>query len=128
MKETVLLINFTDKKQLNGIKSILMLEKILIREVKKEEYAQQIGALAGIKELYREDAVYEGEDLEKEMMIFAGLSDAKLDKVLELMRRKKVKKVDYKAIMTPTNLTWKVADLYGELAKEHEAMAAQMQK
>lgn len=124
MRETVLLINFNNHKQLSGIKSILMLEKILIREVSKEEYGQTIGALAGIKELYNKEAVYEGEDLKKEMMVFAGLSDTKLDKVLQLMRQRKVGKVDYKAVLTPMNITWTVNELYTELAKEHAVMRA----
>ncbi len=124
MRETVLLINFNNQKQLSGIKRILMLEKILIREVSKEEYGQTIGALAGIKELYNKDAVYEGEELEKEMMIFAGLSDAGLDRVLQLMRQHKVGKVDYKAVLTPMNVTWTVNQLYTELAKEHAVMSA----
>lgn len=124
MRETVLLINFNNHKQLSGIKSILMLEKILIREVSKEEYGQTIGALAGIKELYNKEAVYEGEDLKKEMMVFAGLSDTKLDKVLQLMRQRKVGKVDYKAVLTPMNITWTVDELYTELAKEHAVMSA----
>lgn len=124
MRETVLLINFNNHKQLSGIKSILMLEKILIREVSKEEYGQAIGALAGIKELYNKEAVYEGEDLKKEMMVFAGLSDTKLDKVLQLMRQRKVGKVDYKAVLTPMNITWTVDELYTELAKEHAVMSA----
>ena len=54
-------------------------------------------------------------------MIFCGLPEHKLDAMLAKMRQAKVKKVDYKAILTPTNLTWLIPDLYTELAKEHEA-------
>ena len=121
MRETILLINFKDKKQASEIKRLAMMNKILCKEVKYEEYCQPIGALAGIKEIYKEGEVYTGEPIEKEMMIFCGLPEHKLDTMLAKMRQAKVKKVDYKAILTPTNLTWLIPDLYTELAKEHEA-------
>ena len=121
MRETILLINFKDKKQASDIKRIAMMNKILCKEVKYEEYCQPIGALAGIKEIYKEGEVYTGEPIEKEMMIFCGLPEHKLDAMLIKMRQNKVKRVDYKAVLTPTNIGWYIPDLYKELTKEHEA-------
>lgn len=120
MREMVLLINFQDQKKLRDIKSILMTKKILGRQVALKDYAQPVGALAGMKELVREDAVYQGEELEKEMMIFAGLPESKLDYVLQTMRKKGIPRVDYKAVLTPVNITWTIPELYLELAREHE--------
>ena len=121
MRETILLINFTDKKQASDIKRIAMMNKIFCKDVSYEEYCQPIGALAGIKEIYKEGEVYTGDPIEKEMMIFCGLPEHKLDAMLMKMRQNKVKRVNYKAVLTPTNIGWYIPDLYKELAKEHEA-------
>lgn len=122
MREAVLLINFKDRKKLLEIQKILMSARILMKQVKKEEYAQPVGALVGVKELYKEGVVYEGEELGKDMMVFANVSGQKLDYVLNMLRRKPLTRVDYKAILTPTNMGWTIPELYEELSKEHEAM------
>ena len=122
MRETVLLINFEDQKQLGELKMILFTLKIRMKKVEKEDYLQQIGYLAGIKEMEGIEAVYEGEELEKEMMVFAGISNQRLDQILLMMRKNGVKRVDYKAILTETNKTWTVPRLYEEISKEHEQM------
>ena len=54
MRETVLLINFEDQKQLRELKMILFTLKIRMKKVEKEDYLQQIGYLAGIK---RDDGI-----------------------------------------------------------------------
>lgn len=122
MRETVLLINFQDEKQLRDLKMILFTLKIRMKKVEKKEYLQRIGCLAGLKEMEATAEHYEGEELEKEMMVFAGISNQKLDQILLAMRKNGVKRVDYKAVLTETNKTWTVLKLYEEIAKEHEQM------
>lgn len=125
MRETVLLINFQDEKQLRDLKMILFTLKIRMKKVEKKEYLQQIGCLAGLKEMEATAEHYEGEELEKEMMVFAGIPNQKLDQILSMMRKNGVKRVDYKAVLTETNKTWTVLKLYEEIAKEHEQMHRQ---
>ena len=43
-----------------------------MRLIKKEEYFQTVGVLAGMKEASETDRIYEGEELADEMMVFAG--------------------------------------------------------
>ncbi|MDO4452055.1 MAG: DUF3783 domain-containing protein [Lachnospiraceae bacterium] len=122
MRETVLLINFQDAKQLREIKMILLSMKIKMKTVEKKDYLQKIGYLAGLKDMEAVQEVYDGEELEKEMMIFANLREAQLEQILYRIRKNGVKKVDYKAILTDTNKDWNVPQLYEELAGEHEKM------
>lgn len=122
MRETVLLINFQDAKQLREIKMILLSMKIKMKTVEKKDYLQKIGYLAELKEMEAVQEVYDGEELEKEMMIFANLREAQLEQILYRIRKNGVKKVDYKAILTDTNKDWTVPQLYEELAGEHEKM------
>ena len=122
MRETVLLINFQDAKQLREIKMILLSMKIKMKTVEKKDYLQKIGYLAGLKDMEAVQEVYDGEELEKEVMIFANLREAQLDQILYRIRKNGVKKVDYKAILTDKNKDWNVPQLYEELAGEHEKM------
>lgn len=121
MKETVLFVNFQDEERLRKIKFAAMPLKLRFVQVKEEDYLQSIGYLAGLKELEENPKKYEGEPLEQEMMVFAGLSSQKLDEVLKVLRKVGVR-VDYKAILTETNCTWTVPELYKELVSEHESM------
>ena len=122
MRETVLLINFQDAKQLREIKMILLSMKIKMKTVEKKDYLQKIGYLAGLKDMEAVQEVYDGEELEKEVMIFANLREAQLGQILYRIRKNGVKKVDYKAILTDTNKDWNVPQLYEELAGKHEKM------
>ena len=88
MRETVLLINFQDEKQLRDLKMILFTLKIRMKKVEKKEYLQQIGFLAGMKNMEAAPECYEGEELEKEMMVFAGISNQRLDQILSMMRKR----------------------------------------
>ena len=122
MKQTVLLINFKDKDKALAIRSICMAKKIKVKVISKEDYAQPMGYLAGIKELYNENAVYEGEELDSEMMVFAGLKSGTLDYILNTMKARRIAPVSCKAMLTDTNKDWTVPALFAELKAEHEYM------
>ena len=63
MRETVLLINFQDEKQLRDLKMILFTLKIRMKKVEKKEYLQQIGFLAGMKNMEAAPECYEGDGI-----------------------------------------------------------------
>ena len=74
MKETILLYHIADRDRLHAIQRALLPLGMRIRMVQKEEYLQPVGFLAGVKEIQPGKEQYEGEELEKEMMVMAGLS------------------------------------------------------
>ncbi len=122
MRETILLFNIQDKKRARDLQMIGMSLRIRVRMIKKEEYLQPIGVLAGMQEPGKVDAIYEGEELADEMMVFAGITGSHLDQILFMMRKKGMKRIDYKAVLTETNRQWTVPELFAELEKEHAAM------
>lgn len=122
MRETVLLFNIKDKKRAQELQMICMSLRIRVRLIKKEEYFQTVGVLAGMKEVSETDRIYEGEELADEMMVFAGVTGSHLDQILFMMRKKGMKRIDYKAVLTDTNSQWTVLELFKELEKEHAAM------
>ena len=69
------------------------------------------------------EGIYDGEELEQEMMVMAGLSSGRIDAVISALRRTGVGRINYKAVLTPTNSQWDSLTLYRELAREHAAMS-----
>ena len=130
MRETILLINFQDKDRLRDIQMMAMAVKVRVKVVKNEEYLKPVGVLAGVKGISTEEKENKEElaELEKEMMIFAGLTETHLNQMLFLMRKSKMTPVDYKAILTETNRSWTVPELYKELEREHEAVTARQKE
>lgn len=122
MRETVLLFNIRDKKRIRDLQMICMSLRIRVRLVKKDEYFQPVGVLADMKEMGESEQIYDGEELAEEMMVFAGITGSHLDQILFMMRKKGMKRIDYKAVLTDTNCQWTVPELYKELEKEHAAM------
>lgn len=122
MKESILLMNFKDKKQLKGIQMTAFLMKLKIRMIEEKDFLQPVGYLAGVEGIAPSDQVFSGTAPEHEMMVFAGVSDARLQRMLAEMRKNGIRRVDHKAVLTPSNVRWNVLELYEELDKEHEAM------
>ena len=122
MREVVLLVNFQDKKQLREIQMMLLTVKLRMRLVSREQYLQTLGYLAGVKGMEAGQETYEDEELGREMMVFAGVTEEHLNQMLFLMKKGGVKPVDYKAVLTDTNKDWNILQLYKEISQEHEAM------
>lgn len=81
-----------------------------------------MGYLAGVKEIASCGEIYDGEDFEKEMMVMAGLTSGQVDRVILALRKAGAGRIDYKAVLTPTNQNWNALKLYEELAGEHARM------
>ncbi|MDE7287491.1 MAG: DUF3783 domain-containing protein, partial [Lachnospiraceae bacterium] len=63
------------------------------------------------------------QELDGQMIVFAGLSEERLESVLALLRANSAcGKIPYKAILTQTNQEWNAYALLDELKKEHVAM------
>lgn len=122
MKESVLLMNFKDKKQLKGIQMTAFLLKLKVRVVDEKDFFQPLGYLAGVEGINPVEEVFHGTPPDHEIMVFAGVPDSKLQRMLAEMRKNRIKKVDHKAVLTPTNVYWNTIELFEELDKEHRAL------
>lgn len=139
MRPTILLYNIMDKTRLLKIYQALLPLGFRIRLVDQSEFALPIGQLAGMDsgnaqentaELPAEIAESasvsctqeERETFSAEMAVMAGFTSAQVDAFILALRKKGVGRIDYKAVLTPTNRTWDSVKLYQELKKEHERM------
>ena len=119
--ETVLLYNMDNEKS-RKLKMLMIRMGTRIRMVDKEDYGSPVGILAGLKEITLEDPNAEVMDFNDEMMILRGFTNARLDLFLQAMRKEGIGRINYKAILTPTNARWNSWQLYQEIKKEHEEM------
>ena len=67
MRETVLLFNIKDKKRAQELQMICMSLRIRVRLIKKEEYFQTVGVLAGMKEASETNSQWTVPELFKEL-------------------------------------------------------------
>ena len=120
MKPTILLINFQDQQKLRKLKMALLPFKLRIKTIEPQDYSQPIGYLAGVKEISQvqiPSALIPQEQMEKEMLILAGITGNLFDQVLYTLRKAGTP-VDYKAVLTEHNQNWNCMQLYKELEKE----------
>lgn len=127
VRGSVLLYNFTDKERADKVKFIFVLMGIKIRSVRKEDYLQPVGALSGVADISRTDAVYDGEGFDGEMLVICGLTDPQMDQMLAYFRREGIR-IPLKAALTPANMHWNSLELHDELVREHEAVRRQMEE
>lgn len=125
MKETILLFNPPDKKELLKLEMALFPLHIRLKHVQLSEYNQPLGVLAGLKDIESSPDIYEGTELPDTLFVFCFLNDSRLDQVLAAIRKSGTGPFPYKAILTPTNSKWTAPDCFQEIKKEHEAMHSQ---
>lgn len=147
MKECILIFEVNDSIMKQRLRQALMPLKMRIKYVSSSEYEKTIGEIAGLpadpttaRVADKAPAPADGMSASNKeqastdqnpasstaritapMLIFVGLTEARLDAVLINMRKRSVN-IPYKAILTPYNQAWKPAALFDELRKEHALM------
>jgi hypothetical protein len=104
------------------IKMLCLKMGLKIRVVDKMQFAEPVGAVAGVRGFELTGEPYEGEGFEDEMLLMKDFTNAALDQFLNGFRRMKIEKVALKAVLTEENCKWNSLQLHEELVKEHEAM------
>lgn len=125
MKETILLFNIPLREKRIKIGKALLPLNIAVKAIEKKNYGQSIGYLAGCKDMPEIKEIYDGEELEGEMVVMAGLPGSKTDMALAALRKAGVQRTCLKAVLTDTNRFWNARALYEELKKEHNLMNGQ---
>lgn len=116
--EKVILFNVSCKEQ---IKNLLIPMHIQIIEVNSAQYNDTLKNIADGKTDIIKSNPFTGKLPDESLMLFCGIPDKKLDKILFKLRNHKDINITYKAILTPSNSGWTVLHLFLELAKEQAA-------
>ena len=120
MREAILL--FGGGAVLAPMRRALLPLKVMVRPIEVCDYRHSVGYLAGEADCPRSEEAYAGPEFPQPMLVLAGFGQKRLDLTLAALRKAGLR-LPYKAVLTPTNRQWTPLDLYGELVKEHEAMA-----
>lgn len=132
MKEIVLYYAPENSAHVGFIKGVLVQMGIKIKNLTPGRWGRRIGYLAGMEGF--EDEPAKGHNTEsaldlpmtikEELLILCGLSDEKLDELLERLKKAGVPRTVLKAIVTETNARWTVYELYSHLLEERRQMEA----
>ena len=122
MREAILVFG-GDEGLTAQLRRTLLPLKVMVRPIPRSEYGHTLGRLAGDRSCPAAEEPYEGEELDQPLLVMAGFADERVDQVLAALRRAGLR-IPYKAMLTATNRLWNVPDLYQEIRREHEAMAA----
>lgn len=120
MSAPVVLIYNLDNSQKLKLMFLCAQLKIVCLNVAREDYAQPIAALAGVRK--RTPEIYEGEGFGDPMLVMANFTNSLFQAFLNALRRNKVVGIALKAVMTPTNSDWNSVRLHDEILKEHNEM------
>lgn len=123
MTPTVLLYSVPSDvhREIAGICLSLGLE---CKKIARARFNQSLGCHAGLPTAVQTGNRYEGEDFPSPMLVFAGFSDAVLDRFLLACRRSEMPEILYRAVVTKHNVGWSARELYEELVRERESITA----
>lgn len=113
--EKILLFQVEDIAAIRAIAAPL---HIKVEPVGVSYYKESLGSLYRGVETPVE--IYDGEVPAGSLMVFCGVRDKALDKVLAAMKKKQIS-VTYKAVMTQTNARWNILRIYFEMERERQA-------
>ena len=116
---TVLMYNCSGPEY-SKLRQIFAMLRLRMRPVEPERYHVPLGQLAEGKGESGEPTQAIGES----MLVFCGLGQALLNQVLEVIRLAQLPPIPLKAVLTESNKEWDTVQLYEELKKEREAIAA----
>ena len=131
MKETVLYFSPKKTPQTTALKCLLIRIGIRIRNIAPGQVQEQVGALAGTAGFEKAGAASTAdpkalEKLQEEMLVLCNFSEARLDALLQGMRRSGIR-IALKAMLTESNASWTFLQLYEELSEEHARMTGNTQ-
>ena len=92
---------------------------VTVKAVGKDSGSEQLGYLLGFSGF--KASAEEKRELNDSCIVFSGITPNELNALLKALREAGII-IPLKAVCTPYNQSWKLADLVKELAKEHELM------
>ena len=120
---TVLMYNCSGE-EFSKLKQIFAMLRLRMRPVEPERYHVPLGDPA----VGRGEPGPAAEPISEAMLVFCGMGQALLNQVLEVIRVAKLPPIPLKAVLTDSNQNWDTRQLYAELLKEREAIAAKKEE
>ena len=123
----VLLFNLPADERTKAIEAYLAKRHIGLRHVQRVEYRQKLGYLLHLPG-YTDSGCHFGAAFSDEMAVMVGFDAQQLNAFLDFFRQAGLRRIEYKATLTPTNVNWDVLTLYGHLCAERAGLEAAKRK
>ena len=117
----VLLYNFKPDERTQSIELQCRRMGVQCRMMVKAEQQRTLGALLTLPG-HERDAVQLSASFDEELMVMAGFSSWMLDAMLDFFRAEELRRVELKAMLTPTNAGWTASQLYKHMILERAAL------
>lgn len=122
MKELVLLYNFSGDR-LKTLRLALMSQKMMSKVVSVDDYKKPLGVIAKInKEQETEETLDDIENFSDEMIVMSGFTSDRINALISTLRKHKIGRINLKAVITPTNISWNSIELYKAVKADFEEM------
>ena len=128
MTEMVLFYTPENTERTRKLKGIFVRLGVRIRNISPEQMGETVGFLAGLEGYGPAEA---GEDFpapEEEMLVMKNFTSRKIDELILAIRKAGLKKIELKAMVTPTNAGWTFYKLYEEIREERRQVLEQAEK
>lgn len=118
MAQTILEFRL-DRDKHKAVQDVCKRLKIKDISIARVDYAQKLGALAGIEGFKKDGKKYEGPEFPAEMLVFSGMNSAQVDGFLEEYKKSGLAPIGLKAVITAQNIFWTAEELFGQIMREH---------
>ena len=123
----VLLFNLPADERTKAIEAYLTERQIGVRHVQSVEYRQKLGYLLQLPG-YTDSGCHFGASFSDEMAVMVGFDAQQLNAFLDYFRQTGLRRIECKAMLTPTNVGWDALTLHRHLCLEREALEAARRK
>lgn len=118
----VLLFSFLPEERTMRIIRYLTAQGISVRTVCTEDFGETLGYLFSLPGFEQRSARAFAASSVPEMLVMHGFNQETLDAFLRFFREEGVRRVELKAVLTPTNAVWTAAELSRHLTAERDAL------
>ena len=128
MTEMVLFYTPENTERTRKLKGIFVRLGVRIRNISPEQMGETVGFLAGLEGYGPAEAKEEVPAPEEEMLVMKNFTSRKIDELILAIRKAGLKKIELKAVVTPTNAGWTFYKLYEEIREERRQVLEQAEK
>ena len=122
IRPEVLLFSFRPEERTMRMIRYLTAQGVSVRTVQANELGESLGFLFSLPGYDKRNTSVMTPQKIPEMLVMHGFDQAMLDEFLRFFRMENIRRVELKAVLTPTNAAWTAAELSRHLTLERNAM------
>ena len=122
IRPQVLLYHFALDERTEMIERYLAASGVEVRHVRSDELSEKLGWLVGLSGYEKNTVRSFGLPFSEEMLVMAGFDQDRLNAFLRFFKERNIRRVELKAVLTPSNAAWDAASLYRHMSQERDAL------